>query len=69
MGGASAGAEIFYLEPVPKKKYLEPEPEPRKNGSAPNTGSTIYTPDFNIVNSYKLTRYKLLPKSRFSNVS
>ena len=27
------------------------------------------TPDFNIVNSYKLTRYKLLPKSRFSNVS
>ena len=35
MGGASAGAEIFYLEPVPKKKYLEPEPEPRKNGSAP----------------------------------
>ena len=26
-----AGAEIFYLEPEPKKKYLEP----MKNGSAP----------------------------------
>ena len=28
-----AGAEIFYPEPEPNKKYLEPEP--RKNGSAP----------------------------------
>ena len=27
-----AGAEIFYPEPEPNKKYLEPEP--RKNGSA-----------------------------------
>ena len=31
MGGAEA--EIFYLEPEPKKKYLEPEQ--RNNGSAP----------------------------------
>ena len=27
-----AGAEFFYPEPEPNKKYLEPEP--RKNGSA-----------------------------------
>ena len=31
MGGA--GADIFYQEPEPPKKYLEPEP--RKNGLAP----------------------------------
>ena len=28
-----AAAQIFYMEPEPKKKYLEPEL--RKNGSAP----------------------------------
>ena len=31
MGGVEA--DIFSLEPEPKKKYLKPEP--RKNGSAP----------------------------------
>ena len=34
-----AGADIFYLEPEPKKKYLEPKQ--RKNGAAPQHWSAI----------------------------
>ena len=34
-----AGADIFFLEPEPKKKYLEPKQ--RKNSAAPQHWSAI----------------------------